>query len=125
MKYILILLLIFSTTANIKAQDAIYIEKNQPAPFSGILFTESKARQFRSDLLESDKVVLRLESEQFKSQNLSTIIQLKDGEIELYAKQNQRLIKAEQTSNTMQYIWFGLGVLATGAAVYGAGALSR
>ena len=106
MKYILILLLIFSTTANIKAQDAIYIEKNQPAPFSGILFTESKARQFRSDLLESDKVVLRLESEQFKSQNLSTIIQLKDGEIELYAKQNQRLIKAEQTSNTMQYIWF-------------------
>jgi len=125
MKYILILLLIFSTTANIKAQDAIYIEKNQSAPFSGILFTESKARQFRSDLLESDKVVLRLESEQFKSQNLSTIIQLKDEEIELYAKQNQRLIKAEQTSNTMQYIWFGLGVLATGAAVYGAGALAR
>lgn len=116
-------MLIGSTIGN--TEDAIYLEKNKPAPFTGILFTESKANQLRSDLLESDKDKLRLTSEQLKVQNLHSVIQLKDSEIELYAKQNQRLIKAEQTSNTMQYIWFGLGVLATGAAVYGAGALAR
>jgi spermidine synthase len=110
---------------NNKEQDAIYLDKDKPAPFSGILFSESKARQFRSDLLEADKIVLQLESEKSKSHNLFQIIQLKEEEIEQYSAQNQRLLKAEQTSNTMQYIWFGLGILATSAAVYGAGALAR
>jgi transcription initiation factor IIF auxiliary subunit len=118
-------LLIGLTTANTKAEDAIYLQKDKPAPFTGILFPEQQARQLRNDLLEASKVSLQLENERFKITNLHSIIQLKDQEIELYAKQNQRLVKQEQTSQTMQYVWFGLGILATGAAVYGAGALSR
>jgi len=111
---------------NAKAEDnAIYLEKNQPAPFTGILFTETLAKNLRSDLLEGDKNKLQLHSERLKSSNLMQIIKLKDTELEAFQRQNQRLLKQEQTSQTMQYVWFGLGILATGAAVYGAGALSR
>jgi hypothetical protein len=118
------LLLIGSTTVS-NAQDSVFVEKNQAAPFSGILFTEKKAQQIRGELLEGDKTKLQLETEKNRSERLGQIIQLKDEEIELYHKQNERLVKANGRSDTMQYIWFGLGVLATGMAVYGAGALSR
>ena len=110
---------------NAEAQDSQYIEKDQKAPFSGILFTEKKAQSIRSELLEGDKTKLLLETEQHRTQRMGQIISLKDEEIELYAKQNERLLKANKQSDTLQYIWFGLGVLATGLAVYGAGALAR
>jgi hypothetical protein len=90
-----------------------------------LLFPESKAREVRSDLLEKDKLELKLANEQSKSKSLYQIIELKNSEIELYNKQNTRLLKLEDNSEMMRYIWFGLGVLVTGAAVYGAGGLSR
>jgi hypothetical protein len=108
-----------------EVQDVVFIEKNQPAPYSGLLFPESKAREVRSDLLEKDKLELKLANEQSKSKSLYQIIELKNSEIELYNKQNTRLLKLEDNSEMMRYIWFGLGVLVTGAAVYGAGGLSR
>lgn len=116
-------LLIGSTAAN--SQDSQYLEKSQPAPYTGILFTESKAQSIRNELLEGDKNKLLLETEKHRTARLGEIVKLKDEEIELYNKQNQRLLKVNDRSDTMQYIWFGLGVIVTGAAVYGAGALSR
>ena len=118
------LLLIFSTT--IKANtDVVFINKNSPAPFDGILFTESKAKELRSDILESEKTKILLQSQLHKSETLQQIIQLKEKEIELYRTQNQRLMVNQNVSSSLNYIWFGLGVLATGIAVYGAGSLAR
>ena len=117
------LLLIFSINA--RTEDTIFLDKGKPAPYSGILFTEEKAQSIRKELLESDKTSLKLESADSKVAGLGQIISLKDTEIELYRKQNQDLLKAEKTSESMRYIWFGLGVLATGMAVYGAGALAK
>lgn len=105
--------------------DSVFLEKGKPAPYSGILFTEEKAQGIRNELLESDKTKLLLETERNRTDRLGQIIKLKDEEIELYNKQNTRLLKANDRSDTLNYIWFGLGILATGAAVYGAGALSR
>lgn len=105
--------------------DVVYIEKGEKVPYSGVLFPEQLAKQLRRDLLESDKQVLRLENERSKTERLSEVIKLKDAEIELYETQNKRLVRAESASNTMSYIWFGLGILTTGVAVYGAGGLSR
>lgn len=118
------LLLIGSTTAKAD-NDVTFIEKGSSAPYSGILFTEQKARQLRNDLLESDKHVIMYESEKQTSKNLFQLVQLKDSEIELYQKQNKRLLRLEDSSSRMNYIWFGLGILATGVAVYGAGGLAR
>lgn len=118
------LLLIFSTT--IKANtDVVFITQGSKAPFDGILFTEEKAKQIRSDILESDKTKILLQSQLHKSDTLQQIIQLKETEVELYRKENQRLMVKENVSNTLNYVWFGLGVLATGIAVYGAGSLAR
>jgi hypothetical protein len=118
------LLLIFSTTVKADS-DVVFVNKNSPAPFDGILFTESKAKDLRRDILESDKTKILLQSQLHKSTMLQQVIELKETEIELYRKQNQRLLVSEQSSNTMQYVWFGLGVLATGIAVYGAGSLAK
>jgi hypothetical protein len=118
------LLLIFSTT--IKANtDVVFINKDSPAPFDGILFTESKAKELRADILESEKTKILLQSQRNKSDTLHQIIELKETEIELYRKENKRLLVNQNMSSTLNYVWFGLGVLATGIAVYGAGSLAR
>lgn len=111
--------------SNSESNETTFIEKGQSAPFTGILFTERKASEIRTDLLELDKQRLLLETEKNRTDRLGQIIKLQDEEIELYNKQNQRLLKSNERSDTLNYIWFGLGILATGAAVYGAGALSR
>lgn len=119
------MILLIGTTVGRTAEDVTFIEKGKTAPFSGVLFPEETAKQLRSELLEADKSKLRLESELSKSKNLSSIIELKDTEIESYRTQNQRLLRVKESDETMKYIWFGLGVLVTGAAVYGAGSLSK
>lgn len=114
-----------SVSNEARSEDSVFISKGESAPYSGILFTETKAGAIRKELLEGDKTKLLLETEKHRSERLGQIVQLKDEEIELYQTQNNRLLKAKDRSDTMNYIWFGLGVLATGMAVYGAGALSR
>jgi len=117
--------LMIVTSLTSRAQDAISISKGEQAPFSGILFPQVRANQIRAELIEKDILTVRVSSLTESSFISERIIKLKDTEIELYKKQNHRLESANQTSNTMNAIYFGLGVLLTGAAVYGAGALSR
>lgn len=105
--------------------DPISLNSGDRAPFSGLLFSEQKANQIRADLLEADKSKLLLETEKHRTQRLTQTIALKDEEIELYSEQNKRLINYSRRSDTLNYVWFGLGVFVTGLAVYGAGALSR
>lgn len=56
-------------------------------------------------------------------------IQLRDEEVELYKTQNDSLVKQNRSNKSVgsleRMVWFGLGVLATGAAVYGAGSLAK
>jgi hypothetical protein len=118
------LLLSFSTIVKANT-DVVFIIKDSPAPFDGILFTESKAKEFRQDILESEKTKVLLQYELHKGENLQQIIKLKETEIELYRRQNERLLVNQKTSDTLNYVWFGLGVLATGIAVYGAGSLAK
>jgi len=122
-------LLIFSLGAiaqnDAYAQDVVSITKGSPAPFSGILFTEQKANDIRKDLLEGDKTKVKLEARDEQLKLHKTMLELKSSEVELYRKQNERLERSNKSSDTMNYIWFGLGVFLTGAAVYGAGSLSR
>ena len=122
---VIALLIFLLAASNAKCQDSQYIEKDQKAPYTGILFTEKKAQSIRNELLEGDKNKLLLETEKHRTDRLGQIIIMKDEEIELYHKQNNRLLKSNDRSDTLNYVWFGLGILATGLAVYGAGALAR
>lgn len=117
--------LILVTSLTSRAQDAISIQKGQPAPYSGVLFSEDRAISIRKELVDKDILSVQLSAAEERHILSEQIIKLKDFEIELFRKQNQRLVKASETNETMKIIYFGLGILATGAAVYGAGALSR
>lgn len=124
---LVLILLIGSIGANngFCQSDPTFLGKGESAPFSGLLFTERKANEIRKDLLELDKQRLLLETEKHRTDRLGQIISLKDEEIELYQKQNQRLLKSNDRSDTLNYIWFGLGIMVTGLAVYGAAGLAR
>ena len=111
--------------ATASTDEVIYLDKGRSAPFSGVLMPDKVARDLRSELLEKDKLEILHKTEQFKNENLNKIITLKDSEIELYRKQNERLVKLKDNNNTINYVWFGLGVLVTGLAVYGAGSLAK
>lgn len=126
--HLVVALLIGSAIANNAYgadNDVVFLNSGDRAPFTGILFSEQKAQSLRSELLEADKTKLLLETEKNRSNRLGQIIELKDEEIELYQKQNQRLLRSNDRNDTLNYVWFGLGILATGLAVYGAGMLAR
>lgn len=121
------LLLIFSTT--VRGNDVVSIKKGEVAPFSGALFTEKRANEIRIELLELDKQRYMVKSRDEKLEVFQARIQLKNEEIESFRDQNVRLIDQNRTNKSVgtieRMVWFGLGILATGAAVYGAGSLSK
>ena len=120
---LLTILLTFSTEGI--ANETFFVQKGEKAPITGYLFSEQQTRDIRRELLDKDELSVRLQSTRGQLQNYEHILKLKDSEIESYKTQNQRLVKLDQNNETMKYVWFGLGILVTGMAVYGAGSLSR
>jgi hypothetical protein len=122
------ILLIFLIIVNSKigfANESVFIKKGEASPFTGLLFTEERANLLRKELIDSDITRVRLSSEKERSALLRDSIKLRDDEIELLRTQNKLVERQNRNSEAMKYIYFGLGILATGMAVYGAGALSR
>jgi hypothetical protein len=119
------LLIGLTTVSNVGAQDAVYIQKGQPAPYSGIIFTESAANELRSEVLEKQKLKLTNLSLQNERDMYKSVAGLKGEQIEQYRRQNDALLRLDTTNKTMNYVWFGLGILATGVAVYGARGLAK
>ena len=120
--------MIFSVT--IRADDnVVSIKKGEIAPFTGILFTEQKADDVRRQILELEKQRYLVQSRDEKLDIFQVRFELKDEQIELFRQQNDRLVKQNQTNRSVgsieRMVWFGLGILATGAAVYGAGSLAK
>ena len=120
---LLTILLTFSTKGI--TNETFFVQKGEKAPITGYLFSEQQTRDIRRELLDKDELSVRLQSTRGQLQNYEHILKLKDSEIESYKTQNQRLVKLDQNNETMKYVWFGLGILVTGMAVYGAGSLSR
>jgi hypothetical protein len=111
--------------SNSWAQDVIYLEKNKPAPYSGVLFPESKAEDLRRQVIDSQIIAVQKEGLAKELDIQQRIVRLKDEEIELYRTQNNTLVKANSSSETLKWVYFGLGIVVTGAAVYGARSLSK
>jgi hypothetical protein len=105
------------------SQDTIYIEKDTKAPFSGILFTETKAREIKIQLEERDTFKLLNESYTRSLDLTISNMRLKDEQLDLVLKQNTKLsmaLRDQKDFNTWERIgWFALGVVATSFAVYG------
>lgn len=103
--------------------DPTLLQKDQAAPYEGLLFSQPKAQDIRNKLLERDA---------FKSTNesLERTISLKTENITLLESQKALLLKnsdelatslhAERTSNMWTYFgFFALGVGGTILGLYG------
>lgn len=102
----------------------LYITKDTPTPYAGILFPIEKAAEIRKNLIETD--TLRAVNESYaKSIRLyQDAIQLDEKKTKLLEEQNDKLSTAlsecKKENELQKTIWFTLGVLATGFAFYGA-----
>lgn len=108
MNKLLILVLLSSNICY--AQEAVYLDKGKPAPFSAYLVPELEVKQLRNDSLERDM---------YKTTN-----DLKDQQIKLLTDQNTSLAntidKSEKLSTWEKIGWFAAGIVITGLAVDGA-----
>jgi hypothetical protein len=111
-------------TLSALAQDARYIDQGLPAYYDGYLFTISKTKEVRKELIEKDQLKLfnKTLNENIQIQN-EVIIHQKE-QVQLLSKQNEKLAKQIDNDRSMssfeKVVWFGLGVAAAGFAVYGA-----
>ena len=109
------------------ADTATELNKGDPAPYSGTLLDKEKSRKIREDLIEKDGLVKTNES-----LNKSLLLYRSNEDIlnsqkDLLIKQNVELTKTlndtRSTSNWEKAGYFVLGIVVTGAAVYGASKL--
>lgn len=130
-KFLVTLLLTFSTIGNnCYAEDSVVLlEKGSTAPFKGYLFPEAKALDLRKELIELDNLRL-IEKSYLNSIELykknETVHNLKVNTLlEQNDKLAEALAKSRERSEWENRIWFGLGILVSGLAVYGAGQLAK
>lgn len=125
-KCLLIGLTVVSLSNSVYSQDSVPIAKGTPAPFSGILLSKPKAEQIRVELIERDQFKLFNQTLLENSELQNKIILNQKTQVEIVLKQNEKLIKETRTqTNTERMIWFGLGVISSGLAVYGASLLVK
>lgn len=98
------------------AEDAVYLPKAQPAPYTGILMPEDEAQQLRKDSIEKDSLSKSVDL--YKSNEL-----LYAKKIDVLSEQNDKLAKtafAERNLDTWEKIgYFSLGAVLTGLVAYG------
>lgn len=97
------------------AQESVYLNQKDPAPFSGFLLPEEKVKELRNDSLEKDM---------YKTEGT-----LKDTQIKLLSDQNDKLAKTLESTSSLS-MWekigyFAAGVLLTGLAISGAHAIYK
>ena len=116
-------------TSNCFANEAINLKKDERAPFEGVLFPFDQAQKIRYQLLECDikkELVVSYEKTIRLYKENETYY---DNKVNILLKQNDELSKAltesKTSSDLSKILWFGLGVVATGLAVYGAKQITK
>ena len=124
-------LIIFSflSTNTLRADESVFLDKDQKAPFSGYLLPESKLRELRNNTLERD-TLKELNSSLKTSLDLQTTnSNLKDQKVNLLLEQNDKLAKTAYDNrqlNTWEKLgYFVAGILVTGLAIKGVNELYR
>lgn len=104
--------------------EARFILKNDIAPYDGVLLPLKQAERVRSDLIEIDTLRAMNESYAKSVQLYKQTIQLSDSKYNTLLDQNDKLavalVESRRSSDLQKIMWFGLGVIATGFALYGA-----
>ena len=122
MKYLLILILACNTCFAADP-DAVALNKNDPAPFSGVLLSNDKANQLKNTSIERDEYKLINDSLTRSVKLYRDNETIYDNKVNVLLQQNDKLAvslyDARQTTMWEKFGYFFLGVAATTAAVYG------
>lgn len=115
---------------NSLAEDsAILLEKDEKAPFSGVLIKEQLVRELKTKAEDSDRYKLITESLERSIDIYKENETLYTSKVKLLVERNDSLSasleSARDTSDLTKILWFGLGVVASGLAVYGAKAITK
>lgn len=111
------------------AQEAVFLNQKDTAPFSGYLLPEDKIKSLRNDSLENSA-----NKQLVESLNKSLTLQqsnsdLKDKQIQLLLNQNDSLSKTIVTEEKLQtwekVLYFGGGIVLSGLAIWGAHSLYK
>lgn len=126
-KYLLILLLIAPPIHADCPEDVQAISKGEVANCDGLLFSEDAARKADASIQDA-KYYKNLSELLTKRSELSNKeIDVLTNRLELYINQSEILAKEvyrkESEDKWQKLVYFGLGVIATGVAVYGASQL--
>lgn len=105
------------------ADESVVLQKNQSAPFAGILFTQEKSQDLKNKLIERD-VLLQLNDSLRNSLNFQQdIINQTQSQKKLLLDQNDQLAnslyKERTMSNVEKAAYFVLGIIAVGVSAYG------
>jgi hypothetical protein len=99
------------------ASSQVLLEKDDSAPYKGILFPMDKAQDVRIQLLERDKYKEMTESLERSKTLLNENVALLEGANRMLFEQNDKLAKelyqVQSYSNTERMVIFGLGVVCT------------
>lgn len=124
------IILIFLLIGNLAyAEDAIYLNKDQKAPYSGYLLDEETVKGLRNAAIDRDLYKNLNDSNQKSLALERSNGELKDKKIDLLLAQNDNLAKtaySNQSLSTWEKIgYIGLGMVITVLAFKGARELSR
>lgn len=127
MKKLITILLIISHW--VFADEAVFLNKNDPAPYDGFLITPAKVQEIKQVKFERD-TYLKLNESYDKSLKLQEDINSKNQDkIKLLLDQNDKLAKTaydSQSINTLEKaLWFVGGMVAVGLGAYGISQVSR
>lgn len=125
LKTLLTVFLISLITTNSFADDtSVYLDKGQTAPFAGFLINQNRTqtlineeKQLKDYKLINDSLQKSLDLSQ---QNFDLSEKKANILLDQNTKMAEELKSDKSTSNLERIVWFSLGVLATGFAIYGA-----
>jgi hypothetical protein len=127
-RQLLTILLIFSISVNNQAfavteaeQNVTIVEKNEPAPFRGYLFSEDKALKFRKDLLQLDTLKAMNDSYERSITLYKTNDELFNYKVNTLLQQNDKLAdqlyRSKDRNDWENWAWFAFGILVTSVGV--------
>lgn len=127
--YFLVFLLLINQVAMACPEDVQEIQKGQVALCDGLLFSPEASKK-ADEALKDSKYYKDLTDRLYKRQGLvQEEVNILEKRLQLYMDQSHKLSQELTSKNNedkwQKIVYFSLGVLATGIAVYGASQLSK
>jgi len=106
------------------AEDSVFLNKDDKAPYSGYLLPKEKVLELRNNTLERDTLKLQNDSLNRSVTRQDGIIAKKDQQLTLYGDQMDKMAQvaysAQSLNNWEKVGYVALGIIITGLAIKGA-----